>query len=357
MILRTTTFVLLAAIVLILGAAAARSRDASFQTSPGAKPTPCKTSDACLSETNHGTGAALEGVSLEPKRGSYGEAAILARGKGIGGIYSFSQLSYGGEFESNGTGYALIAAADNSTGTAFLAETTSSSVAPAILALAKGSQSGAGPAIEALGGGVTGLFEAAPNGTAVEGVTQNGIGGYFAAAGNTPALVAENDNIPGSVFEASSPYGTIENFDSQGNAFFDGVVAAAAFKTNLREGSTMRNAFGSESTRASLEDTGTAVLTAGKSIVRFDAAFAQAINANAGYQVFLTPGGETRGWLYVAQKFTGGFVVREALGGRSSVPFDYRVVAQPLGASGARLPAVHLPNPPPIAKPKHIPAP
>jgi hypothetical protein len=115
--------------------------------------------------------------------------------------------------------------------------------------------------------------------------------------------------------------------------------------TNLHEGNTVRGAFASENTRESLEDTGTARLTNGRGIVRFDPAFAQAFDANAGYQVLLTSGGETRGWLFVAQKFAGGFVVREALGGRSSTTFDYRVVARPLGVSGAVLPEIQPPNP------------
>ena len=89
-----------------------------------------------------------------------------------------------------------------------------------------------------------------------------------------------------------------------------------------------------------MEDTGTARLLNGEGAVRFDPAFASTINASRGYQVFLTPNGDTRG-LYVSAKYEGGFIVRENEHGRSSVYFDYRVVAHPYGASDARLPRLN----------------
>ena len=112
-------------------------------------------------------------------------------------------------------------------------------------------------------------------------------------------------------------------------------------------------AFSSESTRATIEDTGRARLEGGEGAVRFDSAFASTIDAARGYQVFLTPNGETRGWLYVAEKYEGGFIVREGLHGRSSVYFDYRVVAHPYGASDARLPQLQIKRPPIPRLPHH----
>lgn len=105
-----------------------------------------------------------------------------------------------------------------------------------------------------------------------------------------------------------------------------------------------------ESTRSAVEDTGTARMANGMATVRFDPAFAQFIDASSGYQVFVTPDGQTRGWLFVAEKYQGGFVVREAMGGRSSVAFDYRVVAKPFGASNDRLPTIRIPKPPTIPR-------
>ena len=93
-----------------------------------------------------------------------------------------------------------------------------------------------------------------------------------------------------------------------------------------------------------MEDTGTARLLNGAGAVHFDPAFASTINASRGYQVFLTPNGDTRG-LYVSAKYEGGFMVRENEHGRSSVYFDYRIVAHPYGASDARLPRLNIKPP------------
>ena len=55
--------------------------------------------------------------------------------------------------------------------------------------------------------------------------------------------------------------------------------------------------------------------------------------------VFITPAGDSRG-LYVANRTLAGFWVRENQGGRSTLFFDYRIVAHPLHAPNTRLPAV-----------------
>jgi hypothetical protein len=120
------------------------------------------------------------------------------------------------------------------------------------------------------------------------------------------------------------------------------VVTAAGFNTDVqaRDGSHV-GTFGAQSTRATIEDTGTARLMNGEGAVRFDAAFARTLDLRRGFQVSLTPDGDTRG-LFVAAKYEGGFIVRETEHGRSSIDFDYRVVAQPYGASEARLPILNL---------------
>jgi hypothetical protein len=61
------------------------------------------------------------------------------------------------------------------------------------------------------------------------------------------------------------------------------------------------------------------------------------------YQVFLTPMGESKGWLYVSGKTASGFSVHEAGGGASSIAFDYRVVAKRKDVTGARLEYVDEP--------------
>ena len=233
---------------------------------PDAAPTPCKSSNACLTETNNGSGAALKGVSLDVKVGKFGQAAIVARANGLGGMYSFSNQFYGGEFESAGTSasaYGLVAATDAASGIAFLAEGTGGSA-------------------------------------------------YIDGSGN--------------------------------------VYAKQYLEIGSGSSGTTFAAYGAASTRATIEDTGTARLTNGAGSVRFDSALTRIIDVQRGYQVFLTPDGDVRGPLYVSQKFAGGFTVRESQGGRSSIFFDYRVVAQRAGSSDARLPAVQQPQAPQLGR-------
>jgi len=129
--------------------------------------------------------------------------------------------------------------------------------------------------------------------------------------------------------------------DSNGNALFWVTGAGDVYYGGglhsfgrTANGSTV-TAFTAKATAPTVEDTGTAELVAGAAAVRFDPAFAASIDAKA-YRVFLTPDGDTRG-LFVASKTAAGFVVRESQGGRSTVSFDYRVVATSLGQTGRRM--------------------
>jgi len=85
-----------------------------------------------------------------------------------------------------------------------------------------------------------------------------------------------------------------------------------------------------------VEDTGTAQLGDGEAAVRLDPVFAASMEPRASYRVFITPDGNSNG-LYVAEKTAAGFLVRESKGGRSTVSFDYRVVATSIGQLGQRM--------------------
>jgi hypothetical protein len=77
-------------------------------------------------------------------------------------------------------------------------------------------------------------------------------------------------------------------------------------------------------------------LVAGRGYVRLDSALADVIDHRNAYHVFLTPEGDSNG-LYVTQKSPAGFVVREAHGGRSTMAFEYRILAKPFDEDGRRL--------------------
>jgi hypothetical protein len=85
------------------------------------------------------------------------------------------------------------------------------------------------------------------------------------------------------------------------------------------------------------------MLQNGNAYVYLDPAFANVIERGAKYLVFITPEGDSRG-LYVTEKTARGFVVRENMGGHSTLAFSYRIVAKPLGSHEQRLPMLELPR-------------
>jgi hypothetical protein len=71
-------------------------------------------------------------------------------------------------------------------------------------------------------------------------------------------------------------------------------------------------------------------------LVTIDPDFAETVAADAGYHVFLTPNGDSKG-LYVIRKTATSFEVRESGGGTSSLSFDYRIVGKRRGFEAQRL--------------------
>jgi hypothetical protein len=102
-----------------------------------------------------------------------------------------------------------------------------------------------------------------------------------------------------------------------------------------------------------MEDFGEAQLVDGQSYVRLDAAFANVIDGHSSYLVFITPEGDSHG-LYVTEKSSAGFAVRENEGGHATIAFSYRIVAKPYGDASPRLPMLTEPRfvkPAPIRRP------
>ncbi len=111
-------------------------------------------------------------------------------------------------------------------------------------------------------------------------------------------------------------------------------------------------AYAPESASATIDDVGTAHMAAGVANVPIDRAFVSTIERTSQYHVFLTPMGDTRG-LYVSLKTLAAFEVREAQGGRSTVSFDYRIVARPLGVKDNGLALAPPTRKMPSRKPRH----
>ena len=97
-----------------------------------------------------------------------------------------------------------------------------------------------------------------------------------------------------------------------------------------------RQLYAVESPENWFEDFGGGQLIHGRTVVKLDPIFAETVSTEDEYHVFLTPKGDCKG-LYVANQSTTSFEVRELRNGKSSVAFDYRIVAKRKGYERARL--------------------
>jgi hypothetical protein len=153
----------------------------------------------------------------------------------------------------------------------------------------------------------------------------------------TTGLVVTNDSKQSAaiVFKASAPNigsGSSCTVFASGNLVCTGTKSAAVPLNNGR----MAALYAVEAPENWFEDFGSGKLVDGIATVALDSAYAQTVNVNVSYHVFVTPKGDCEG-LYVAKETPGGFEVRELRGGKSNVDFDYRIVARRRGYEAVRL--------------------
>jgi hypothetical protein len=105
------------------------------------------------------------------------------------------------------------------------------------------------------------------------------------------------------------------------------------------EGYGQRAVYALESPEVWLEDFGTASLVDGEATVAFDPIFAETVNLEMDYRVFVTPLCQEPVLLFVTAKTGTGFVVKGVTldNQPSDCAFDYRVVAKRLGLEDLRL--------------------
>jgi hypothetical protein len=197
------------------------------------------------------------------------------------------------------------------------------------------------------------------NGNAVEGTMSAGGGtgvyGYFSGGRNGGWGVAAESNDTTEMYEAlgvQADNATTYIFDGantandrrciidpNANLTCDGVVKGGSAVQVRHRNSSGHHVltYATESATATIEDVGTARMSAGVANVQIDPAFASVMDGKW-YYVFLTPLGDTRG-LYVRIKTPSAFQVRETEHGRDTLAFDYRIVAHPLDAKNDRLPS------------------
>lgn len=200
-----------------------------------------------------------------------------------------------------------------------------------------------------------GVFGQSTTGSGIEGQSSSG-NGVHAVSSSGFALEAENFSTThhtlilgnhggGPIIEAENPAfsSAVMTLDSSGNMHLSGTLYTKGHPGGLivtsptvagREVGT----YAAQQTLPTVEDLGEAQLINGQAFVRLEPTFASAIDSREGYLVFLTPQGQSHGSLYVTQKSIYGFAVRENQGGRSTLVFDYRIVAKPFASNARRLP-------------------
>jgi len=179
-------------------------------------------------------------------------------------------------------------------------------------------------------------YDATNRGTGVLGTSTNGYAtGVYGTAttygvfgsGNTYGVVGESSGYVG-VYGQGPTYGL----------YSDGAIGSETYSaavTALPDNRVVEF-YSVASTENWFEDYGTGQLHNGAVTVTLDPTYAQAVNADAGYHVFLTPNGDCEG-LYVTRKTATSFEVHELRAGKSNIEFDYRIVAHRRGLEGVRM--------------------
>jgi hypothetical protein len=128
------------------------------------------------------------------------------------------------------------------------------------------------------------------------------------------------------------------------------VVRGALFVTGFPKASVVSHSDGSQRIMHALEtpecwfeDVGRAQLQAGISRVDIDPDFAAVSGIAHDYHVFLTAEGPSNG-LYVTDRTSTGFEVREQGEGTSGASFSYRIMTKRSGIQAGRLDPIELPS-------------
>jgi hypothetical protein len=269
---------------------------------------PANSFPALYAQTN-GTGHAVQGVSY---------------GKGIGGQFSQANSSSGSD---------ALKAETAGSGNAVYGRTTGIGRA-GFFENAHPANSNSALAVRTMGSGTAGVF-LAPNG---------GKGMFINSKSNDNTLEAQN-------------YGTGFAAKFYGSGSAKGVyIQTAPGVAGLQVVGGSKNAvvhtpsgakalYTEESTEVWFTDYGFGKLANGRARVLLDPSFAQTINPDERYHVFLQAHG--RGELYVTEMTPLGFEVALNDGGDANAEFSYRIVAKRLGFEGKRLEAAPWADHPP----------
>jgi hypothetical protein len=115
-----------------------------------------------------------------------------------------------------------------------------------------------------------------------------------------------------------------------------GMTVSGSVVSEVDTGSGSREVYAMSSPENWFEDFGSGELVDGRATISVDPLFAETVNLESEYHVYLTPMGDCNG-LYVTNQTAASFEVRELGGGTSGIGFHYRIVAKRLGYEGQRL--------------------
>jgi hypothetical protein len=178
-----------------------------------------------------------------------------------------------------------------------------------------------------------------PGGRGVAGYAVSGTGTAWGVYGESAAnsgtgvygLASSTTGITYGVFgRAVSTFGY--------GVYYQGGLAGTGIKSAIVETQDYgwRHLYAMESPQNWFEDFGQATLTAGEAVVSIEPIFAQTVNLNKPYHVFLTPRGDYCS-LYVANASATSFTVRAKEGDACETAFDYRIIAPRLDYEDLRL--------------------
>jgi hypothetical protein len=176
--------------------------------------------------------------------------------------------------------------------------------------------------------GSAGVFASADNGYAILGFNNSDL---LETAG------FQNDETLDSVSAILTTYGP--NFGGQCAIDVSGNLSCTGSKSAVVpvDGGARKVAlYAVESPENWFEDAGSSQLSNGSAVISLESTFAQTVNTEMQYHVFLTPKGDCEG-LYVSNETPTGFEVHELRNGHSSIAFDYRIMAKRKGYEQIRL--------------------
>jgi hypothetical protein len=296
-----------------------------------------------VGQANAGTGSSNYGVLGQSDNVAvYGQAA---GGSSTGAANGFDAGVWGDA--SNGSFTGVLGTADNYYAGSFI--NNSSLFYPALYALANSATVDA--AIAVMGEGVccSGVSADFSGDAGVWGDSGGAAGGSAGIVGtaddNSAGDFLNNSHSSSTIYLENSAGGStgavIATHTASGDCLIGaaGDVACSGKVTSVVEtegGAHKVSLYAMQSPENWFEDAGSAQLSNGSVRVEVEPAFAQTVNTGVDYHVFLTPNGDCKG-LYVSQKTATSFEVHELGGGRSSIAFDYRIMAKRSGSENIRM--------------------